>query len=775
MMNVLSSELVDLLVRGGLLLAAVVLVGLALRGRSAAMLSCFWKMALVAVFLLPLVPTVWTLKQAVAEMPVKVVVEVPAAPLEKPRPNPIELAPLPMPEASIPLAFETVVQQQQVVREPVPVEASGYNWLPAILLLVWLLGALWVVGRWVVASMRFRKLWRQSVPAGDASLAVQFRQLAADIGLKRLPKLMTHDGITSPMAGGLLHARVLLPNDCARWEQADRRMVLMHELVHVRRHDALFHLVSSLVRAIHWPNPLAWLVARRFRVAAECAADDRVLESGSATTDYSRLLVEFARRQMGTPSPVTPSVASAMAKPETVESRVRRILDTGTRRSRPHGVVVAILAGGFACALLAAGGIALADSPKSVTEKKVGADSAEKKIENKLDEIVLPEVNFSDATLEEATEFCFRKSMELDPEGQGLNILISAAYQDKPRPLLNMQLQNIPLGELLQYMAEATDMELSLEPYSIVFRHLDYGRLSMRSYEMAGDLMKDVLGRLKIRHDDDPFGHSGHSERPANAKEWLQEAGVAFPTGATAYYEPLSGRLMVRQTSEGIEHVEAIVASVKGESLGAVESASGLRERMKKIVLPEVDFDEASLAEIFDYLRRRTADLSEDGAINFVVMPRVLHGGMEPIEETLLTLRLSNVPLDSVLKYVAEFSGSRVTVDPHAVVISPAESVTDRRFLVRAFPIRRPELRERLAEDPGNVRDWLEAVGVPNPDGASAYFEPVGNRLIVRNIAFSIDLIESLLDDIEKSGKESASKQRKSEPIDPSGGVSVDE
>ena len=92
-------------------------------------------------------------------------------------------------------------------------------------------------------------------------------------------------------------------------------MVLLHELVHVKRRDALFHLFSSVAKALHWMNPLAWMAVRSMRAAAERATDDRVLESGNASPSYARLLVEFASRQMGTPSPATPAAACPSRKP----------------------------------------------------------------------------------------------------------------------------------------------------------------------------------------------------------------------------------------------------------------------------------------------------------------------------------------------------------------------------------------------------------------------------------------------------------------------------
>ena len=142
---------------------------------------------------------------------------------------------------------------------------------------------------------------------------------------------------------------------------------------------------------MHWANPLAWWASRSMRSAAERAADDQVLASGTSGPDYAKLLVEFASRQMGTPSRMTPSVASSMAQPDTVESRVRRILDPRQRRCQPHRVVVAMLWIAFGGLLTVVGGLAFADDPVPEIENGRGG---ERKMVGRLNEMVIPAVGF---------------------------------------------------------------------------------------------------------------------------------------------------------------------------------------------------------------------------------------------------------------------------------------------------------------------------------------------------------------------------------------------
>ncbi|MGI9241383.1 MAG: M56 family metallopeptidase, partial [Verrucomicrobiales bacterium] len=529
-----------------------------------------------------MVPALWTLERAALpiEPPVKFVL-VETEPVPEPAPGRAPIPPEVRPQEVVePAVAASIARQEEAVPvvaeklipvSPAPDLAASdggvdTRWIVAAVCGIWLGGALFVFGRWGAAALRFRRLWRQAVPAGDSGLVDQFRQIAGELGLPRTPQLMTHRRIAVPMAGGLLRARVLLPNDCARWPEEDRRMVVLHELVHVKRRDALFHLLSSLVKALHWMNPLAWVVVRSVRASAECATDDRVLEDGSANPSYARLLVDFASRQMASSSPSTPAVASSMAQPDTVESRVRRILDSGQRRARPGGIVVMLIVGGFAGLLGLVGGIVFADdrsAAAAAVDEAIKADAkSQADLRKRLDEITVESVSFSEATMAEAVQFCIRKSVEADPAGDGLNMIMIGApgvpdgLGDEPAPRLNLQLRNIPLSELLRYMGLLSGMKLDVEPHSIVFRprSMEGGELYSKVFPLSAALIGKAMEGIEVGGawgDDDPFATADDLVDVAyepTARDWLSTAGVQFPDGSSALYEPLSGKLIVRNT-----------------------------------------------------------------------------------------------------------------------------------------------------------------------------------------------------------------------------------
>jgi beta-lactamase regulating signal transducer with metallopeptidase domain len=219
--------------------------------------------------------------------------------------------------------------------------------------LAWVGGALAVYGSGVVvllarvcaARWALGRLWRAAVPCGGQDWAnaladAQGRMAGtATVALRFSPMNCT------PMTWGLLSPRILLPADARTWGREHRRMVLMHELAHVSRHDSAARLAASLACAIHWIHPGAWLAASRLRVEQERAADDLVLSAGAVPRNYARTLLEFASRR-GLAG--TGLHAAAMAGRSELEARLASIVGAGRRNppSRRFAVVAAVVAAG---------------------------------------------------------------------------------------------------------------------------------------------------------------------------------------------------------------------------------------------------------------------------------------------------------------------------------------------------------------------------------------------------------------------------------------------
>ena len=207
------------------------------------------------------------------------------------------------------------------------------------LMLIWAAGAATSFLKMLVAYGSLWRTRRRARPFADGGLTASLAQ-SLDIP-HDVPVLETGSG-GMPMTFGFLRPAVFMPADSADWSEERRRIVLLHELAHVRRGDAATHLMARTALALNWWNPLAWIAWREFLKERERATDDLVLSAGARASEYASHLLEVAR-SMHT-APVSACAAVAMARRSQLEGRLLAILDSRTNRKPIRGATPAIVA-----------------------------------------------------------------------------------------------------------------------------------------------------------------------------------------------------------------------------------------------------------------------------------------------------------------------------------------------------------------------------------------------------------------------------------------------
>ncbi len=262
-----------------------------------------------------------------------------AAPLDQPL---VAITPAEMP----PSASAKVPQPIAVATSEQATRASTHSWVAP----VWLLGAMiafvpLAVGLWQLTWLHVR-----STPVSEQSWLTLLGELCQQLRIGRYVRLRQSQAALVPLTWGALRPVLLVPADADVWPQGRRRLVLLHELAHIRRWDWLTQLLAHAACSVYWFNPLVWYATRRMRIEREQACDDLVISSGAKASDYAQELMHLARSL--TDPRLSSLVAVPMARRGALEDRVRGILDP--RRSRAALTTAAV---GLA-ALLVAGTVA---------------------------------------------------------------------------------------------------------------------------------------------------------------------------------------------------------------------------------------------------------------------------------------------------------------------------------------------------------------------------------------------------------------------------------
>ncbi len=218
-------------------------------------------------------------------------------------------------------------------RESRGANRQSASW-PAILLTLWIAGALLILARLVAGVVAVWWMSRRTERVTDAAWLGEARSLAAALGISPRIVFLRSTGATMPMAWGILRPAVLMPSAADDWPSDRLRIVLLHELAHVKRRDCLTHMLAQVACALHWFNPLAWMAARHVRTERERACDDLVLAAGTRGPDYADQLIEIARVMRSGRFPTVLAGASlAMAHRSELEGRLLAILDPSVPRA----------------------------------------------------------------------------------------------------------------------------------------------------------------------------------------------------------------------------------------------------------------------------------------------------------------------------------------------------------------------------------------------------------------------------------------------------------
>jgi TonB family protein len=233
-------------------------------------------------------------------------------------------------------ASATAVEETSVSTAASPVDTASMvaiAWMAGCVLT----GVFLFVGIW--------RLWRTARRAsvlGDPRWTSIAREVAESHGLRRPIVLLLTDQADLLATWGLFRPRVLLPPHAREWSDDRIRIVLCHELAHIRRHDWFVQITAEVVRITLWFNPLIWMACTRLRRDSEQACDDAVLGQHVPAREYAGLLLDLARRCRKPTS--TWASAVPMARPSTLERRIAAMLNPTINRTTPSRQSIIMIA-----------------------------------------------------------------------------------------------------------------------------------------------------------------------------------------------------------------------------------------------------------------------------------------------------------------------------------------------------------------------------------------------------------------------------------------------
>lgn len=191
---------------------------------------------------------------------------------------------------------------------------------------VWLLGVAICLLRLGVGLKRLRRLSKDSRPLNKEAWLGLSQNLAKRLCIERPVKLTIGNGNSAkiPSTWGFVYPVIYLPETAEKWSSEQREFILLHELIHIKRWDALIDVAIGIITSVFWFDPFVWFAAKRHRKERESACDEGVLSVGVMPSRYAETLL-FVERSASQDLSATPGALAALRANE-LRHRIGAIL-----------------------------------------------------------------------------------------------------------------------------------------------------------------------------------------------------------------------------------------------------------------------------------------------------------------------------------------------------------------------------------------------------------------------------------------------------------------
>ena len=201
--------------------------------------------------------------------------------------------------------------------------------------LAWMAGAAFMIARLVISVCQGRGLIKTSDDLADADLRRLVEDTRREIGLLGPVRVLVCGAIEIPSVVGAFWPVLLLPPSLMTGVPVEQlRVIVTHELAHIRRYDYLVDVCQRLVEAVLFFNPAVWWISRQVRVEREACCDAFAVRAVGDPLVVARTLGDFADRLRGVCPSLAPGPAfGADGRDGSLLGRVRRVVSADPRPS----------------------------------------------------------------------------------------------------------------------------------------------------------------------------------------------------------------------------------------------------------------------------------------------------------------------------------------------------------------------------------------------------------------------------------------------------------
>lgn len=162
-------------------------------------------------------------------------------------------------------------------------------------LAIWLIVAIMMFLFFVVSYIRSYKEFQTAIPVKNN---VYLNEWLRNNKLKRTVQIAVSDQVTAPLTYKLFKPVIIFPKTTDWEDESSLQFVLAHEYVHIKRLDVLWKIILIVILALHWFNPLVWIMFYIVNRDIELSCDEKVIRQfgDKAKAEYALALINMAEK-----------------------------------------------------------------------------------------------------------------------------------------------------------------------------------------------------------------------------------------------------------------------------------------------------------------------------------------------------------------------------------------------------------------------------------------------------------------------------------------------
>lgn len=192
--------------------------------------------------------------------------------------------------------WQVVAESESTGDAPKPANSTtaNFSWMSLVIVSAVAAMSLFGVARFCFGWVGVQLLIRRSKPIKDPRLLAELRKMQSQMQSLQHVRVYESLEVSSPLTVGVFRAAIVLPSHWPKWNTAQLRSALAHELAHIQSHDFFIALMSQAALSVHYYHPLLHWLYGQLRLQQEYIADSVASRYSGGADAYVHSLASLA-------------------------------------------------------------------------------------------------------------------------------------------------------------------------------------------------------------------------------------------------------------------------------------------------------------------------------------------------------------------------------------------------------------------------------------------------------------------------------------------------